>query len=34
MVHHENEPARKLYDRAGFTVPPRAFMTKVLRESS
>lgn len=34
MVRHENETARKLYDRAGFTVPPRAFMTKVLRKSS
>jgi ribosomal protein S18 acetylase RimI-like enzyme len=31
MVRHENEPARKLYDRSGFKVPPRAFMSKVLR---
>jgi ribosomal protein S18 acetylase RimI-like enzyme len=30
LVRHENGPARRLYERAGFVVPPRAFMTKKL----
>jgi ribosomal protein S18 acetylase RimI-like enzyme len=30
MVRHENEVARRLYDRAGFRSPPRAFLTKTL----
>ena len=30
MVRHENEPARRLYERAGYVSPPRLFLTKVL----
>jgi ribosomal protein S18 acetylase RimI-like enzyme len=30
MVRDENEPARKLYARAGYTSPPRIFLTKEL----
>jgi ribosomal protein S18 acetylase RimI-like enzyme len=32
MVRHENEPARRLYARAGYVSPPRLFLTKVLSE--
>jgi GNAT superfamily N-acetyltransferase len=32
MVRHENEPARRLYERAGYVSPPRLFLTKVLSE--
>jgi GNAT superfamily N-acetyltransferase len=28
MVRHENEPARRLYASAGYTSPPRLFLTK------
>jgi ribosomal protein S18 acetylase RimI-like enzyme len=30
MVRHENAPARRLYDRAGYHEPKRAFLSKVL----
>ena len=30
MVRHENVVARRVYERAGFTSPPRAFLTKKL----
>jgi ribosomal protein S18 acetylase RimI-like enzyme len=32
MVRHVNDPALRLYLRAGFTTPERRFMTKPLRE--
>lgn len=31
MVRHGNDPALRLYERAGFTTPERRFMTKPLR---
>jgi ribosomal protein S18 acetylase RimI-like enzyme len=31
MVRHENVVARRVYERAGFTSPPRAFLSKKLR---
>jgi ribosomal protein S18 acetylase RimI-like enzyme len=30
MVRHDNEPARRLYQGAGYVSPPRTFLTKVL----
>jgi ribosomal protein S18 acetylase RimI-like enzyme len=30
LVRHENAVARRLYDGAGFTSPPRAFLSKTL----
>jgi len=30
MVRHDNAPARRLYERAGYRSPPREFLTKVL----
>jgi GNAT superfamily N-acetyltransferase len=32
MVRHENEPARRLYEHAGYVSPPRLFLTKVLSD--
>lgn len=33
MVRHENVRARKLYEASGFTEPPRAFLSKDLRQA-
>jgi ribosomal protein S18 acetylase RimI-like enzyme len=32
MVRNENANARRLYERAGFTSPPRVFLSKDLRD--